>query len=396
MCLVLTGCSDEPAGDDGGRVTGKTPVVRPEDVYGPNGGRAAVLSPDYRQDMTPGPAAGSVAAVGPGPSGRETAGEPAAGRLFAVNPAPAPGASSTPAPMAPGVASGKGAIADKASSSGQPATGGAALSPTQQPGRTVAATPAEQPATMPASGTSGTSGTSGATGATGRASTGFPAADSRQLVLVTAADFQATRGTLRRLTRSGPGSPWTETGPPVPCQLGRKGLGLGRGLGQVLSGGPVKRQGDGRTPAGLFALPAAFGYAGAETAAAAGVRLPYVAVTDRVSCVTDTGSPLFGRVVGPEERPEGGLRQDRMVRDDAANVWGVVIGHNSETIDPEGGTCLFVNVRPADGPPTGGSIAIPSDQAAALVAWLDPGAKPLLAVLPQAEYRALAAAWGLP
>ena len=221
-------------------------------------------------------------------------------------------------------------------------------------------------------------------------------ADSRQLVLVTAADYQATRGMVQRLVRTGPGAPWTEAGQPVPCQLGRKGLGVGRGLWPGLAGGPAKHQGDGRTPAGLFTLPAAFGSAGAEAAAAAGVRLPYVTVTDRVSCITDPASPLFGRVVGPEQRPEGGLRQDRMVRDDGANAWGVVIGHNSQTIDPEGGTCLFVNVRPAGGPPTGGSIGLPSGQAAALAAWLDPGAGPLVAVLPQAEYRSLAAAWGLP
>ena len=58
-----------------------------------------------------------------------------------------------------------------------------------------------------------------------------------------------------------------------------------------------------------------------------------------------------------------------MVRDDGANVWGVVIGHNSGATDPEGGTCLFVNVRPAGGPPTGGSIGIPSESAAALVRY---------------------------
>jgi len=226
-------------------------------------------------------------------------------------------------------------------------------------------------------------------------SASFPEAECRQLVLVTATDARAIRGTLRRLIRGAPGAPWAEVGQPVPCQLGRNGLGVGRGLGQTMAGS-AKRQGDGRTPAGLFPLPAAFGYAGAQAAAAAGVRLPYTAVTDRVSCVTDAASPLFGRVVGPDERPEGGLRQDRMARDDGANIWGVVIGHNSGAVDPEAGTCLFVNVRPADGPPTGGSIGIPAESAAALAAWLDPTAKPLLAVLPEGDYRSLAATWGLP
>ena len=183
---------------------------------------------------------------------------------------------------------------------------------------------------------------------------------------------------------------WSEAGQPIPCRLGRKGLGQGRGLAAALPGGPVKREGDGRTPAGVFPIPAAFGYASAEDAARAGVRLPYVAVNDRTSCVTDAGSPLFGKVVGPGERPEGGLRQDRMARDDGANAWGVVIGHNLGAADSQAGTCLFLNVRPAGGPATGGSVGIPAEAAAALAAWLDPAAKPVVAVVPEAE----AKAWG--
>ncbi|MHC1789709.1 hypothetical protein [Solidesulfovibrio sp.] len=357
--LALVGCSEEPGGEGGGGVAGKTPVVRPEDVHGPGGGRAAVLAPDYRQNL----AAGLETAPAPGPARQgvpAVAPVPAAGSLVAPGPAPGagtgPGASGAPTAAAPDV-----------------------VASSQAPSQPV--TPARP---GPSPGPAG-----------GRETAGFPSAEARQLVLVTAADMSATRGTLRRLTREQPGAPWREAAPAVPCQLGRKGLGVGRGLVQALAG-PAKRQGDGRTPAGLFPLPAAFGAAGAETAAAAGVRLPYVAVTDRVSCITEASSPLFGRVVGPGERPEGGLRQDRMARDDGANVWGVVIGHNSDAGDPGAGTCLFVNVRPAGGPPTGGSIGIPSEQAAALAAWLDPSAKPLLAVLPEAEYRALAPAWGLP
>jgi L,D-peptidoglycan transpeptidase YkuD (ErfK/YbiS/YcfS/YnhG family) len=380
VCLALAGCSEEPARDAGG-VAGKTPVVRPEDVHGPGGGRAAVLSPDYRQAMTPGLVAGTEAAAGPEAPRQETplAGEPAAGRLFAAKSGPGSGTGPAPAPAAP--ASAVPAVVPGPGVGG-PAAAAVPAGPATPPVAATAPVAQPQPALIPSG--------------SGRASTGFPVADSRQLVLVTAADFQATRGTVRRYARSGPGAPWTEIGPAVPCQLGRKGLGVGRGLGQGLSGGPVKRQGDGRTPAGLFPLPAAFGYAGTEAAAAAGVRLPYVTVTDRVSCITDAASPLFGRVVGPDARPGGGLRQDRMVRDDGANAWGVVIGHNSENIDPEAGTCLFVNVRPAGGPPTGGSIGLAPEQAAALAGWLDPAARPLLAVLPEAQYRAQAASWGLP
>jgi len=226
--------------------------------------------------------------------------------------------------------------------------------------------------------------------------TGFPVAGCRQLVLVVAPDFNSVRGTLRRFSREGADGPWRENGERVECVLGRAGLGAGRGLLPLMAG-PLKRQGDHRTPAGLFSLPEVFGYATAEAAAKAGVRLPYQAVTDRSACLTDPTSPRFGRIVGPGERSaaEKG-RQERMKRDDGANLWGVVIGHNRENPDPEAGTCLFVNVRAAGGPPTGGSIGLPEAQVMALAAWLDPAAGPLLAVLPEKQYQQVKRTWGLP
>jgi len=227
-------------------------------------------------------------------------------------------------------------------------------------------------------------------------SKGFPLPGCRQLVLVVAPHMGATTGTLRRFVRQGPDAPWREAGQGFSCLLGRGGLGYGRGL-TPMPAGPEKKQGDGRTPAGFFSLPEAFGYADAQTAHAAGVRLPYTMVTDRVACVADPAVPQFGRVVGPEERPEGGFaRQERMVRADKANVWGVVIGHNRDAPVAGAGSCVFVNVRPAGGAPTGGSIGCPEADAATLAAWLDPAAKPVLAVLPQPLYQKHRAAWGLP
>jgi L,D-peptidoglycan transpeptidase YkuD (ErfK/YbiS/YcfS/YnhG family) len=349
LSVCLIGCSEEPSHEAADSVAGKTPVVRPEDVQGQGAGGAVVLAPDYRQQL----AAGTTEPPAAGKGAGKVQADSGAGRLLAGKQTPpaATGASQPPS-------------AAKA----EPVRSG------PEAGRT-------EPRTEPAA---------------GPASTGFPVVGCRQLVLVLAPDFGAVKGTVRRLERDGPDAPWREVGNPAACVLGRNGLGVGRGLTSPMAG-PAKRQGDSRTPAGLFPLPETFGYATPEEASAGGVRLPYVVVTDRTSCVTDPGSALFGHVVGAGQRPAGvSLRQDRMVRDDGANVWGVVIGHNRDQVDPEAGTCLFVNVRPAEGPPTGGSIGCVKDVAATLVAWLDPAAGPLLAVLPRKEYQERKAAWGLP
>ena len=49
--LALSGCSNHAPPEDRESVTGKTPVVRPEDVHRRSPGGAAVLSPDYRQSL---------------------------------------------------------------------------------------------------------------------------------------------------------------------------------------------------------------------------------------------------------------------------------------------------------------------------------------------------------
>lgn len=340
--LALFGCSDDPP-PPADAVAGKTPVVRPEDVHGQAPAGATVLAPDYRREF---PAAGSDAM--PGRAVASAGGSPVPGRAPAVA-APGTGQSAPAVTSAPvrGPEGGAGA------------------------GRSSGAAPAN-------------------------ASQGFPEAGCRQLVLVVVPDPGANRGMVRRLEREGPGAPWREAGAAASCVLGRNGLAAGRGIGAPPSG-PAKRQGDGRTPSGLFPLPEAFGYASPEEARAAGVKLPYVMVTDRSACVTDSGSALYGRVAGPDQRPAGGsARQERMVRDDGANAWGMVIGHNREDPDPGAGACLFLNVRPAGGPPTGGSIGCPPEVAAGLAAWLDPGARPLLAVFSRKDYQERAAAWGLP
>jgi L,D-peptidoglycan transpeptidase YkuD (ErfK/YbiS/YcfS/YnhG family) len=369
LAAALAGCSDDAPPETPDAVTGKTPVVRPEDVNVRGTGGAAVLAPDYRQGLTADlPAEAEkkpsrpAAVAAAGPAGPRTA-PPVSGPAGSPSVAGPPAVAMTTSPAA--------------------ALGG-------RPGDTAGLASGRPENPLPAV-------PSPAAAASGRSpsSAGFPVPGCRQLVLVVAPSFEADRGTLRRFERQGPDGPWIEAGAPSPCVLGRKGLGAGRGLTPPLAG-PAKRQGDGRTPAGLFTLPVAFGYADAQAARTVGVRLPYVAVTDRTACVTDPASDLFGRVVGPEARPAGLRGQDRMVRDDRANVWGLGIGHNLDHPDAGAGSCLFVNVRPAGGPPTGGSIGCPETVAASLAAWLDPAAGPLLAVLPAQAYQERQTAWGLP
>jgi len=99
---------------------------------------------------------------------------------------------------------------------------------------------------------------------------------SSQMVVVTTKKWIATEGVLRRFERKE--RDWQQVGPSVPVVVGRSGLGWGRGLTNFPpSAFPHKREGDGRSPAGIFRLTYAFGYAAVDDVRE--IKLPYIQCT---------------------------------------------------------------------------------------------------------------------
>src|SRR5262249_11363426 len=85
---------------------------------------------------------------------------------------------------------------------------------------------------------------------------------SRQLVLVTTDGWDAVGGEMRRYERDTIKDQWKAVGEKIPVVVGRNGMAWGKGLhGDAIGDGPVKKEGDGRSPAGIFSLGSAFGYA---------------------------------------------------------------------------------------------------------------------------------------
>jgi L,D-peptidoglycan transpeptidase YkuD (ErfK/YbiS/YcfS/YnhG family) len=198
------------------------------------------------------------------------------------------------------------------------------------------------------------------------AGTGFsggPLHTSRQLILIVAPDWNTPHGEVFLYNRENPHSPWKRLENSTPCMLGRNGLAWGRGLVDQDIPGPRKKEGDGRTPAGLFPLPFVFGYDSSVTAKQSGVRMPYFELTSSMVCVTDGHSAVFNEIADTKN-PKGAswTCQERMVRDNNANRLGVFIGHNRRDPKPEAGSCVFLDIQPTQ--PTGGSIGCPKPRCA--------------------------------
>ena len=219
----------------------------------------------------------------------------------------------------------------------------------------------------------------------------------RQLVLVIAPDWTTTRATLRRFARADVSSAWTEQGAAYPVNLGRGGLGWGIGLHPAATDEPIKREGDGRAPAGVFRLTALFGYAGGDSAIARAAKLPYRPLGTGTLCIDDPASRHYNRIVERSRAgaPDWSSHEDMRRRDDQYAL-GVVVAHNSDPPEPGRGSCIFLHVWRAPGAPTAGCTASSIDDMRTLAAWLDASRQPLLVQLPDDEYRRRRVAWGLP
>src|SRR5262245_65466187 len=99
--------------------------------------------------------------------------------------------------------------------------------------------------------------------------------ESRQLILGATSGWNAVDGEMRLYERDSVNDQWKTVGEKIPIVVGRNGMAWGRGLhGDAIGEGPVKQEGDGRTPAGVFSLSSAFGYAPPEQAGE--VKFAYV------------------------------------------------------------------------------------------------------------------------
>lgn len=219
--------------------------------------------------------------------------------------------------------------------------------------------------------------------------------DANQLVLVTTADWDATTGELRRFERDGTG--WHEVGEAAPISVGRTGTAWGIGLNAARSDGPVKREGDGKAPAGVFAIGTAFGYAGE-----ANTGLGYKGMGSNDWCIDVPDSGFYNQIVDRSVAKGKGLglstepmRRDLHENGDQRYRQGFVIRHNTGNT-PYAGSCIFAHLWGSPGQATAGCTAMAPETMQPLLAWLDRSRKPVFVLLPKAQYAALKHDWQLP
>lgn len=218
-----------------------------------------------------------------------------------------------------------------------------------------------------------------------------PLGESRQVALVLTQDFDSPQGVLWRLQRTDKNAPWVQVGAPFAVWLGQKGIGWSLDVQNPPVAGPVKREGDGRSPAGVFALETLWGYG---QAAPPGVRWPYRTISSDHRCVDDPESQHYNELLAWPARkgsPPWRSAESLLLPTDHYKYL-LVVSHNRASVKKGAGSCIFVHVAPPPGQTTAGCTALAQTDLLELLRWLDPAKKPRLVLWPKAalghRYRA--------
>ncbi len=218
---------------------------------------------------------------------------------------------------------------------------------------------------------------------------------SLQALVVTTESWSASDATLRFYERPDALSPWAPAGEKIPAVVGKNGLAWGKGIHpDPAAGGDPKREGDGKTPAGIFRLGPAFG--DQPGGSVAWIGLPYRQMRETSRCVDDAASALYNRWVEEGSVPKEWNSSEEMVRKDGQYRLGVWVGHNTDPVAPGSGSCIFFHIWKSPGAGTSGCTAVADADLEAVLRRLRPETNPVLIQLPRPEYERLRGPWGLP
>lgn len=221
-----------------------------------------------------------------------------------------------------------------------------------------------------------------------------------QAVIGIAEGWNSSHVTLSVVEKNASGQ-WVRVLGPFKGRLGRNGLVWGLGIHANPGRATVKREGDGRSPAGVFAIGGL--WVTNKNYVKHHRSIPYVKVGPNDLWVSDVNYPkLYNRHIRLDHpaRTEWELRE-QMRQTDYAHSIKLLICHN--TAERRGGpvvgagSSIFFHIwRKNGGSPTAGCTAMAEANLRAIIARLHPSRHPVYILLPHAEYARLRQSWRLP
>jgi L,D-peptidoglycan transpeptidase YkuD (ErfK/YbiS/YcfS/YnhG family) len=180
-----------------------------------------------------------------------------------------------------------------------------------------------------------------------------------------------------------------------PAVVGIKGMALGNGFRTlVLDGAPIKKEGDLKSPAGIFELGPAFGYAGKGEVG--WMNFDYIRASDTLFCIDDSSSAYYNQLVKTNTLKADWHSFEEMHRKDNAYKWGLFVQHNTDPVKSGKGSCIFLHIWDNSVDGTAGCTAMREDDLLNLLHWIRSDKHPLLVQLPLTYFRMVSSIYNLP
>ncbi|ABK53864.1 conserved hypothetical protein [Acidothermus cellulolyticus 11B] len=182
--------------------------------------------------------------------------------------------------------------------------------------------------------------------------------DARQVITVTSSSWTSTTAVVQTFEKTAAG--WRAVFPAMPAHIGYNGFAVD------------KREGDGKTPAGIFGLTMMFGQPPNP-----GVSFLY-RVPDAASVwVDDPSSPYYNTW-----QENAALKGEHLASPGYATAYAyaAVIAYNTDPVVPGKGSAIFLHVD--TGGPTAGCVSVGKTNLIRILRWLSPSAHPVIVMAP--------------
>ena len=217
-------------------------------------------------------------------------------------------------------------------------------------------------------------------------------AESLQTVVVTTDGPTTIQGTARLYERKTVRSKWKSVGDDFQVVVGRGGLAWS--LDSARDGvSSFKKEGDGKSPAGMFPLTFAFG----RPDKPGNVKLSYTKLENYTECVDDVSSTHYNKLV---DRLKVGnfdwKSSEKMLEVGPEYDLGLFVAHNSYPVRSGDGSCIFLHVWNDATTGTSGCTAMRREDLQRILAWADSAKTPYLVQLTIEDHRKYKKSWKLP
>ena len=203
--------------------------------------------------------------------------------------------------------------------------------------------------------------------------------ESKQLIMVVTPNWSEKNGKLQRYERKH--IKWSKVGEEIEIVLGRNGLGWGLGFHSIPNDAKyIKKEGDGKAPAGLFSLGNGFGYKEFK------IDFPFQSYKRTDHCVDDSNSEFYNTIIDSKKIKKDYKSFEHMRLKNNLYKYGITVNHN-EAQTAQAGSCIFIHIKSSRGKGTAGCTAMKESEIVTVLKWLKEDKNPLLLQLPQEEVK---------